>query len=272
MNRIASYYDRKDESQRLFTGRGELEFLRTKQIIQEYLPDGSGLSIADIGGGTGPYSFWLAESGHDVSLFDLMPHHIQQALATNRRSQYPLNRIEEADVRSLDLPGRSVDAVLLMGPMYHLTDRKERVEVLRKVAAWLADGGLGFIAYISRFGSVCDGFVRGLFEDPEFLEIARGELETGVHRPNRENTRYFTDAYLHHPDDIEEEAVAANLEIVDHVAVEGLGWLWQNFDELWADERQRSILLEMVARTDRDRSLLGVSGHILLVVKRRDIE
>ena len=100
LNRIASYYNRKDENLRLFTGRGELEFVRTKKIIQEYLPDGSGLSIADIGGGTGPYSFWLAESGHDVSLFDLMPRHIQQALAINQQSQYPLSRIEEADVRS----------------------------------------------------------------------------------------------------------------------------------------------------------------------------
>ena len=246
MNRIASHYTRVDESQRLYSNRGELEFLRTKQIIQEFLPDQKGLSIADVGGGTGPYSFWLAEKGHDVSLFDLMPRHIHQALEINKKSPYPLTRIEPADVRSLELQSQQFDVVLLMGPIYHLTELDECVEVLQKVSRWLARDGIGFIAYISRFGSVFDGFIRGLFVDPEYLEIVRQDLETGVHRPNKENTRYFTDGYFHHPDEIEKEAESANLQIVDHVAVEGLGWIWQNFDAIWADPRQRTILLEMV--------------------------
>ena len=76
----------------------------------------------------------------------------------------------------------------------------------------------------------------------------------------------------HHPDEIEREAEEAHLQIVDHVAIEGVGWLWQNFDQIWSDPRQRTIMLEMIDRTDRDRSLLGASGHNLLVVKRRDIE
>ena len=128
------------------------------------------------------------------------------------------------------------------------------------------------LLYISRFGSMFDGFISGLFEDPEYLDIVRQDLETGVHRPNKDNTRYFTDAYLHLPDEIEREAEGAHLQIVDHVAVEGVAWLWQNFDQIWSDPRQRTIMLEMIDRTDRDRSLLGASGHILLVVKRRDIE
>ena len=68
MDRIATYYNRKNENQRLFSGRGELEFLRTKQIIEQFLLDETGLSIADVGGGSGPYAFWLAEKGHKVAL------------------------------------------------------------------------------------------------------------------------------------------------------------------------------------------------------------
>jgi SAM-dependent methyltransferase len=37
-------------------------------------------------------------------------------------------------VRDLDLPDASVDAVLLLGPLYHLTDRAERVRALRQCA------------------------------------------------------------------------------------------------------------------------------------------
>lgn len=79
------------------------------------------------------------------------------------------------------------------------------------------------VAYISWFGSMNDGFLGGLFEDPEYLEIVRQDLETGVHRPNKDNAKYFTDAYCHHPDEIEREVEEAHIEIVDHVAVEGVG-------------------------------------------------
>ena len=80
---------------------------------------------------------------------------------------------------------------------------------------------------------------------------------------------YFTDAYFHHTDEIENEVESAGLHIVDHVAVEGVGWLWQNFDEIWADTQQRAILLEMIGRTDRERTLLGAGAHNIIIVKAR---
>ncbi len=272
MDRIAAHYGKKNENQRLLSGRGELEFVRTKQIIEQYVPNKSGLSIADVGGGTGPYAFWLAGKGHRVSLFDLAPEHIDEAVSINKTARRPLTRIEVADVRSIEPGSGQYDVVLLLGPMYHLTSAKERMQILRKAADWLTPDGVGLVAYISRFASMLDGFTQRLYEDPEFLDIVRQDLETGVHRPSRDNTRYFTDAYFHHPDEIEREARKANLQVVDLVAVEGIAWMWQNFDEMWADPRERAIMLEMIDRSDRDRSLMGVSSHILLVVTRRDIE
>ncbi len=271
MDRIADHYSKGNESQRLLSGRGELEFLRTKQIIEQFLPDESGLSIADVGGGSGPYAFWLAGKGHKVALFDLVPKHIEKALSINKNAPNPLTRIEVADVRSLELESQRYHVVLLLGPLYHLTSAEERNKVLRRVAGWLSPGSVAFVAYISRLASMLDGFVTGYYEDPEYLEIVRQDLETGVHSPNRDNMRYFTDAYFHHPDEIEREAEEADLQVVDLVAVEGVAWLWQNFDEIWSDPQQRAIMLEMIDRTDRDRSLLGASSHGLLVVKKRDI-
>ena len=272
MDRIAAHYGKKSESQRLLSGRGELEFVRTKRIIEQFLPNETGLSIADVGGGSGPYAFWLAGKGHRVSLFDLVPKHIDEAVSINRTARRPLARIEVADVRSIELGSGQHDVVLLLGPLYHLTSAKERRQVLRKAADWLSPDGVGYVAYISRFASMLDGFTQRLYVDPEFLDIVKQDLETGVHRPNRDNTRYFTDAYFHHPDEIEREAEEANLEVVDLRAVEGIAWMWQNFDEMWADPRERAIMLEMVDRTDRDRSLMGASSHILLVFKKQAVE
>ena len=226
MDRIAAHYGKENESQRLRSGRGELEFVRTKQILEQYLPNESGLSIADVGGGSGPYAFWLAGKGHRVSLFDLVPEHIEEAVSINKNAPNPLTRIETADVRSLELGSQKYDVVLLLGPMYHLTSAQERSHVLRRAADWLSPNGVGFVAYISRFASMLDGFVTGYYEDPEYLEIVRQDLETGVHRPNGDNTRYFTDAYFHDPDEIAREAEEADLQVVDLVAVEGAAWLW----------------------------------------------
>lgn len=116
MDRIATYYNRKNEAQRLFSGRGELEFLRTKHIIEQFLPDETGLSIVDVGGGSGPYAFWLAEKGHKVALFDLMPNHVEEAVSINEKAPNPLYRIETADVRSLELESQQYDVVVKRGP------------------------------------------------------------------------------------------------------------------------------------------------------------
>ena len=151
-------------------------------FIEQFLPDETGLSIVDVGGGSGPYAFWLAEKGHEVALFDLMPNHVEEAVSINKKAPNPLTRIETADVRSLELESQQYDVVLLLGPMYHLTDANERSLVLRKVADWLSPNGVGYVAYISRFGSMFDGFISGLFEDPEYLDIVRQDLETGVHQ------------------------------------------------------------------------------------------
>ncbi len=261
---IATYYGRGNEDRRLQNGRGELEFLRTKEIIQSCLPEGV-LSIADVGGGTGPYAFWLAELGHRVELYDLTPQHVDRAREINDSAAHKLDEIAVGDIRTLELAPGQFDLVLLLGPLYHLTEAGDRVAALRRASTWLKPGGRLITACISRFGSLLDGFIEGLFQDPEYVDIVRQDLATGRHRPNATKDRYFTDAHFHRVDEIHAELGAAGLEVLDVVGVEGIGWLWQDFDEVWSDPGRREILLEMVRATDRDPSLLGASGHILSV-------
>ncbi|MDD2476448.1 MAG: class I SAM-dependent methyltransferase, partial [Dysgonamonadaceae bacterium] len=58
--------------------RKPLEFLRCKEIISRYLICDE-MEIADIGGATGAFSYWLAQLGHRVHLLDFTPLHIEQA-------------------------------------------------------------------------------------------------------------------------------------------------------------------------------------------------
>jgi SAM-dependent methyltransferase len=101
------------EQERLSDGRGELEFTRTTETVLRRLPPAPAV-VADIGGGPGRYALWLASLGYQVEHRDLMPLHVEQLTAEG--AGVAGIRTAVGDVRDIDLPGASVDAVLLLGP------------------------------------------------------------------------------------------------------------------------------------------------------------
>ena len=64
---IVEHYDREiDEGRRITQGLGQLELLRTREIVRRHLPPAP-RRILDVGGGTGVHAAWLASDGHDVT-------------------------------------------------------------------------------------------------------------------------------------------------------------------------------------------------------------
>src|SRR5690242_18224302 len=137
---LRAHYELGMERERLSDGRGDLEFTRTTEIVLRRLPAAPAV-VADIGGGPGRYALWLASLGYQVEHRDLMPLHVEQ-LEADAAGTAGI-RTAVGDVRDLDLPDASVDAVLLLGPLYHLTDRAERVRALRECARIVRPGGPG---------------------------------------------------------------------------------------------------------------------------------
>jgi ubiquinone/menaquinone biosynthesis C-methylase UbiE len=131
---IEKYYAECAEADRLTSGMGQLEFERTKIILQRLLPSPPAI-VADVGGGTGPYSFWLAELGYETYLTDCSERLVELCKSRIRANpQAPRPRsVEVGDARSLSQPDGSCDAVLIFGPLYHLTERSERVRAIRIV-------------------------------------------------------------------------------------------------------------------------------------------
>src|SRR2546429_5170704 len=144
------------EGERLSDGRGELEFTRPTEIVLRRLPATPAV-VADIGGGPGRYALWLASLGYQIEHRDLMPLHVEQLTADADAAGVTGIRTAVGDARDLDLPDASVDAVLLLGPLYHLTDRAERVRALRECARVVRPGGPVFAAVISPWAAPIDG-------------------------------------------------------------------------------------------------------------------
>lgn len=253
-----------DEQSRLNTGSARLEFLRTQELLARYLQPPPAV-IADVGGGSGPYALLLAKQGYEVHLVDPIPLHVEQAkVGSTMQPQAPLASATVGDARSLSFDDASVDAVLLLGPLYHLTERNDRIKALQEATRVVRPGGLVLAAAISRFTSAIDGMHRRI-EDPQFEAIVERDLQDGQHRNPTRDPDWFTTAYFHLPGALEGECSEAGLTIQSTVAVEGPGWMLAGLDDWLNDPARRSKLLGTLRKIEAEPSLMGVSSHFLVV-------
>lgn len=262
---ILSHYEAIEEANRLESGDGRLEMARTRLLLTRHLPEPPAV-VLDIGGGPGTHAIWLAELGYQVHLRDIIPKHIDQA---NAAATTPLASAAVGDARQLDFADASADAVLFLGPLYHLTTESDRLTALGEARRVLKPGGVLAAAAISRFASALDGLWRNFVADPAFRDRVNQTLVDGQHRNPTDDPSYFTTAYFHRPGDLAAELTAAGFSDVTVLPVEGIGWIMPDFDSRWAEPDGRSAILELIERTAEERDLLGVSQH-LLAFGRRD--
>lgn len=261
---VESHYAGGYEQVRLTEREAPLELVRTQHILQHRLAPPPG-RILDIGGGPGVYAAWLARNGYEVDLLDALSLHVQQARETSSRQPDHPFQAAVGDARSLPYEEASADAVLLLGPLYHLTEREDRVQALREAGRVLKPKGSVFAAVISRFASLWDGLRRGFLDDPLFWEIVEGDLRTGQHRNPENNPAYFTTAFFHRHQDLADEVRDAGLILDRIVSIEGPGWLLPNPEDWWRDDRRRETLLRLIEMTEEEPALFGATSHLMAI-------
>jgi ubiquinone/menaquinone biosynthesis C-methylase UbiE len=264
---IAAYYDRAREETRLDQGPFQLEHARTRELIQRFVPPPPA-TIVDVGGAAGAYALWLAELGYAVHLVDAVPRLVAEAKRRSDAARRPLAACLHGDARGLDLPSGNAEIVLLLGPLYHLTESADRSRALREAARVLKPGGRVLAAGISRFASALDGLARNLLGDRRFAQIVARDLREGQHRNPTERLDYFTTAYFHQPEELGREIKAAGLELDGVFGLEGPGWILPDIEERMADPAGRASLLEVARMLEREPSILGASAHLLAVGRR----
>jgi len=258
---IIDHYETIREEYRITAGLGRLELLRTQEVLRRHLPTPPA-AIIDIGGGPGAHAEWLADAGYQVHLVDLTPRHVKQV-----RSALTSKGVtaEVGDARVLALPSNSFDAALLLGPLYHLTERQDRLQALREAARVVRSGGLIAAGAISRFASLFDGLARGFLFDVEFRQIVERDLRDGQHRNPTNRANWFTTAYFHRPEELTSEAEQAGLQVRELVGLEGLaGWM-PHLDHRWKTEDGRSAILYSARTVESEPALLALSAHLLLI-------
>jgi SAM-dependent methyltransferase len=264
---ILDYYRDGKEEQRLISSFGRLERIRTWEILERLLPPAP-CKVLDVGGGTGVYAIPLAGRGYRVYLIDPVPLHVERARSLSEEAKTSLESVAIGDARRLDLPNATFDVALLFGPLYHLTDSRDRIDALAEAHRVLVPGGLLLSAYISRFASACDGIQEGALREAAFAAIVERDLTDGIHQNPTTRPEWFTTAYFHRPDEIRPEIEAAGLQFEELIAVEGPGWMNRNIDAWLDDPVAQERLLRVLRRVETEPALIGASAHLIASARR----
>lgn len=259
---IIHFYNYSEEETRLTTGLGPLEFERNKDLISRYLPNGKAV-IADIGGGPGHYASWLSGLGHDVKLIDPVIKHIRQAEKRARIGKYSFKTLW-AEARNLPIESRSVDLVILHGPLYHLQEKADRVAAIREARRILRLDGtvLGFA--ITHAASTMAALHNGLIQDNQIFSMCKDELNHGEHDPCIHYPGMLPPAFFHKPSALIDEFCEAGLSPQQLFAVEGIVWLDSKYFDSWATPEKKKRLLDLAKLTEEDQALVGVSPHMMV--------
>ncbi len=219
-SRVESFYNSSPETEWDRMDRHKMEFLTTLRAMREFIPAAS--TILDVGGGPGRYTIELAKDGHIVTLLDLSSGNVELA----KKKAVELNAPVAGFVcgNALDLSrftDSSFDAVLLMGPLYHLTDPSDRDRAIREALRVLRSGGLLIASFITRYSVYID-LLKSYPQEIERQAAAYERLmESGVHIPAEQNPG-FTDAFFIHPMDVEPLMAAHGLIKLRLAVAEGL--------------------------------------------------
>ncbi len=243
--RVQIAYSTGRETGRLEQQRNHIEAERTKGLIRERLPS-AGLRIADVGGGTGYYAAWLESLGHDVVLVDVVERHAREA----RSGGIPAL---VADATALPLPDASADAILLLGPLYHLVDASDRVRALVEAHRVLRPGAVLFAAALSRWAKPAARTATRQADGPEAARHLTAILTQGYDAAGGD---WHACTYHHRPAELAAEVQAAGFGTPDIFGIEG---------PLGALARQDPGLTEAAVRlaAEAEREAPALSIHLL---------
>jgi SAM-dependent methyltransferase len=240
--------------------RNALEFERSKMILAERLPAGG--RLIDVGGGPGTYAAWFASRGYQVDLVDPVPLHVEAAREASRTgTQFGAHL---GDARQLPFADAVADAVVMMGPLFHLVTPEDRHQALSEAFRVVRPGGVIAASAMGRFFLFGHAVAQNAVSDPETLRRVMSIVDTG----DRPGGWGPFPAFAHRPGDLEDEVRGAGFDDVVVVAIESFFHLLGDIGSRMADEASRSALFELLSRYETDPALLAMSGHLMAIGRR----
>jgi len=169
MTYLEAYYNRYNEEGRLLSRHGQVEYLTTMRYIEECLQGLSAPRILEVGAGTGRYSVTLAKQGYRVTAVELIEHNLEilrgkldgtEKITTILGNALDLSRLSD----------NAFDLTMLLGPMYHLYTKEEKLQALSEAVRVTKPGGHILVAYCMNEPTVIQ-YVFGLNHLREVMDL-----------------------------------------------------------------------------------------------------
>ena len=261
---IAAMYNRDPEYEHARLEQHQLEYDLTWRYLERYLDPGG--TILEVGAATGRYTLELARRGYMVTAVDLSAaqlEHCRQRLADQGLEQRV--RLVVADARNLSqVEEKGFDAVLLMGPLYHLVLEADRKLALKAAFDRLRPGGLLFSAFISRLGILGDmlkNVPKWIEDQAEVWSLIR-EGKDPHDYPHGGFRGYFARV-----DEIPGLHDVMGFETLALVGVEpAISADDESYNRL--EGTRRKLWLDLLDEISREESIVGASRHLLYIGRK----
>jgi SAM-dependent methyltransferase len=207
--------------------------------------------------------------GYEVHLVDATPRLADVARQHDAGAAHRLASIAVGDARHLPFENASVDVVLLLGPLYHLTEQTERRAALQEALRILRAQGAVMAAGISRYASVLDGLAFHPGLDTALVAMRHRVVADGQYRNHTGDPRFFVTAYFHQPQELGAELSDVGVDAVRVFGIEGPGWLLRDFESRWKEVELREEILNVARLLEEEPCMIGASAHLLAVGRKQ---
>ncbi len=271
-NPVTEYYDRNPELEwnRLFVSPyRRLEYEVVRYFMDRYLPPQG--TILDAGGGPGRYAIALAKMGYRLTLVDLSEANIRFAkkkiAATGMTKQFDACLVADA-CEMPSLQNASFDAVLCMGPLYHLQKFDDRIRCLRECSRVMKTGSPLFITVLPRLTYLRDALRSGTFPSliPHGLEALDDIYARGYsHRSQVPQTYYC------HPDEVKMMVEKSGFDLQELASCHGCAsFMDERINEIGKNAEAWNALIRWVIATCKDPESLAMAEHLFGVGRKRE--
>ena len=257
---LDKYYSEYDEENRLVRDRvGQVEYLTTRKYIDEYLTD-KNIRILEVGAGTGRYSVTLAKEGYDVTAIELVEHNLE-ILKSKLDGSERISAVCGNALDLSDLPDNTFDLTLVLGPMYHLYTKADKVTALKEAVRVTKIGGHILVAYCMNEATVIQ-YVFGCNQLGSIMEL---NMLTDDWKCISEPKDLFEMVRIEDINELNEEVSADRVKIV---AADGASRYMREFLESFDDETFAKWLDYHFATCER-LDLIGATNHSLDILQKR---
>ena len=259
MNYIEEYYNARNEDGRLTSKHGSVEYLTTMKYIRESVSGVDDPAILEVGAGTGLYSVNLAKEGYRVTAVELVAHNLE-ILKSKLDGTEKITPILGNALDLSFLPDGAFDLTMLLGPMYHLYTKEDKLQALREAVRVTKPGGRILVAYCMNEATVIQ-YVFGL---NNLREVTDSDLLTPDWHCKSEPKEVFELIRTEEIAELDAEIPVKRLKLI---ATDGATNYMRGFvDEM--DDETFAKWLDFHFSTCERQDLVGASNHTLDILEK----